>query len=58
VKESLLGPGVLPGVRAVAAEELLAALGMSSEEPLTDPQRARAAALFTRLATHLEDLGK
>jgi type IV secretory pathway VirB10-like protein len=58
VKESLLGPGVLPGVRAVAAEELLAALGMSSEEPLTDQQRARAAALFTRLATHLEDLGK
>lgn len=58
VAEALLGAAALPAVRAAVAAELLAVLGMTSEEPLSDAQRARAAALFTRLASHLEELTK
>lgn len=58
VSEALIGPGTCPAVRGVVAEELLAVLGMSSEEPLTEAQRARAAALFGRLAGALEELSK
>lgn len=58
VSASLLGPDALPTVRGAAAEELLAALGMTSDEPLTDRQRKRAGELFTRLADVLEALNK
>jgi hypothetical protein len=58
VSSALLGDDALPATRGVVAEELLAALGMSSEEPLTDGQRRRAAELFGRLAELLSELGK
>lgn len=58
VSASLLGPDTLPTVRGAAAEELLAALGMTSDEPLTDRQRKRAGELFARLADVLEALNK
>lgn len=58
VAASLLGPDALPTVRGAAAEELLAALGMTSDEPITDRQRKRAGELFARLADVLEALNK
>ncbi len=58
VAEALIGPTALPAVRAAVAAELLAVLGMTSEEPLSASQRSRATALFTRLASHLEELTK
>lgn len=58
VSASLLGPDALPTVRGAAAEELLAALGMTSDEPITDRQRKRAGELFARLADVLEALNK
>ncbi|MBM3983769.1 MAG: hypothetical protein FJ304_26575 [Planctomycetes bacterium] len=58
VAEALLGPAALPAARAAVAAELLAVLGMSSEEPLTEARRGRAAALFARLAALLEELSK
>jgi hypothetical protein len=58
VSAALIGPGTLPSVRGVVAEELLAVLGMSSEETLTAAQRKKAAELFTRLAALLEEVVK
>lgn len=58
VSASLLGADALPAVRGLAAEELLAALGMSGDEPLTEAQRKRASALYARLADGLEALNK
>jgi hypothetical protein len=40
--------------RTVAGAEMRAALGKSTEEPLTDAERSAAAALFARLAEILE----
>src|SRR5262249_35484315 len=58
VSADLIGADALPTVRASAAEELLAALGMTSDEPLTDAQRQRAAQTFLKLAGTLEELVK
>lgn len=58
VAEALIGADALPAVRAAAAEEILATLGMTSDEALTDAQRKRAAELFLRLASTLEELAK
>jgi hypothetical protein len=58
VSADLIGPDALPTVRGTAAEELFGALGMTSDDPLTEAQRKRTAELFTRLAATLEDLVK
>lgn len=53
-KAVLADPDLLLGVRTVVAGELLTALGMSSDAPLTAAQRKGAVDLFTRLAAILE----
>lgn len=58
VSAKLLGTEALPNVRAAAAEEVLAALGMSNDDAITDAQRKRAAALYARLAEALEAASK
>jgi hypothetical protein len=58
VSADLVGPDVLPAVRAAVAEQLLAVLGMTSDEPITDARRKRAAELFLRLAVLIEELLK
>lgn len=47
---SLVGSDVLKAVRQVVAEELRAALGKSTDEPITGDERKKAAELFGRLA--------
>jgi hypothetical protein len=58
VSAGLLGPDALPAIRAAASEELLAALGKSSDDPLTSAQRTKAAETFTKLAGALEEIAK
>jgi hypothetical protein len=58
VSAALIGPDALPSVRAAVAEELLLTLGMVNADPLTDAKRAKAAELFLRLASTLEELAK
>lgn len=58
VSAALLGTDTLSVVRATVAAELLAVLGMSGDDPLSGPQRDRAAALFAQLAATLEELAK
>jgi hypothetical protein len=51
---TLVGPDALKEVRHVAGDELAALL--PTDAPLAEAQRASAAALFTKLATILEEL--
>ena len=51
---TLVGPDALKEVRHVAGDALAALL--PTDAPLSDAQRAAAAALFTKLATILEEL--
>lgn len=53
---SLVGADVLRATRGVAAVELRAALGKSTDEAITDTERKAAASLFARLAEILEAL--
>jgi hypothetical protein len=51
---TLVGPDALKDVRRAAGDELSALL--PTDAPLTDPLRTSAAALFTKLASLLEEL--
>jgi hypothetical protein len=59
VADQLLGGGdALFNLRVAVSEELLAVIGKSSDEPITDLQRKRAAELWRSTAAILKELAK
>jgi hypothetical protein len=58
VSDGLLGDNALFNLRVAVGEELLAAIGMTSDEPITDAQRKRAADLWRNTAAILKELAK
>jgi hypothetical protein len=58
VSTALLGAETLAATRAAIAEQLVALVGMSSDEPLTEVRRKNKAQFFNRVADALEELSK
>lgn len=56
VTTGLLGADALFNLRVAVSEELLAVIGMTSDEPITDAQRKRAAELWRQTAAILKEL--